>query len=534
MTGRLGFELLPAVDLRDGRVVRLTRGDDARRTVYGEDPAAVLERYRRAGVSRAHVVDLDAALGHPPQRALLERLAGLDPSVRPGLQLGGGLRDADAVAWALEAGFDRVVLGSLVTRDFDRFAELTRRHPGRLVPALDCAGGEVRVAGWTERAPLTLGDLCEGLRDLPCPAVLVTDIDRDGTLEGPNLELARRVGAASGLPALLSGGVRSAADLVAAREIPEVGGAVVGKALYEGLLTLERALAVARGEESPSKPATGLACRVIPCLDVSSGRVVKGVRFQNFTDQGDPAEAALRYAEQGADEIVFLDITAAPERRGTDLDWVRRTAEQVFVPLTVGGGVRSVEDARELLKAGADKVGINTAAVARPELLRELAETFGSQCVVLSVDGRRRPETQGGVGEAEPGGWEVVTHGGRTGTGLDLLGWVRRGVELGAGEILLTSIDSDGTRGGYDLEQIRAVAEAVPVPVIASGGAGTPQHLTAALAAGASAVLAASIFHHGTYTVAEVKDRLAEAGFPVRREHEPEPGPEPRRKEASP
>lgn len=260
----------------------------------------------------------------------------------------------------------------------------------------------------------------------------------------------------------------------------------------------------------PSLP-TGLACRVIPCLDVSAGRVVKGVQFQNLVDQGDPAESALRYAEQGADEIVFLDITAAPERRGTDLEWVRRTAEQVFVPLTVGGGVRSVEDARELLKAGADKVGINTAAVARPELLRELAETFGSQCVVLSVDGRRRD------GGGEGAGWEVVTHGGRTATGLDLQEWVRRGVELGAGEILLTSIDADGTRGGYDLEQIRAVSEAEEVPVIASGGAGSLEHLSAALAAGASAVLAASIFHQGTYTVGEVKDRLAADGFPMRR-----------------
>jgi cyclase len=273
-----------------------------------------------------------------------------------------------------------------------------------------------------------------------------------------------------------------------------------------------RSSALPTSDSHSSVSVTGLACRVIPCLDVSGGRVVKGVRFRNLTDQGDPAEAALRYAEQGADEIVFLDITAAPERRGTDLEWVRRTAEQVFIPLTVGGGVRSVGDARELLRSGADKVGINTAAVARPELLRELAETFGSQCVVLSVDGRRWGETTGG-------GWEVITHGGRTGTGLDLLEWVRRGVGLGAGEILLTSIDSDGTRGGYDLEQIRAVTETVPVPVIASGGAGTPEHLAAALAAGASAVLAASIFHHGTFTVDEVKDRLADAGFPMRREH---------------
>lgn len=262
---------------------------------------------------------------------------------------------------------------------------------------------------------------------------------------------------------------------------------------------------------SPTRLPSGLACRVIPCLDVSAGRVVKGVQFKNLVDQGDPAEAALRYAEQGADEIVFLDITAAPERRGTDLEWVRRTAEQVFVPLTVGGGVRSVEDGRELLKAGADKVGLNTAAVARPELLAELAHTFGSQCVVLSVDGRRRSET-----DESASGWEVVTQGGRSATGLDLVEWVRRGVELGAGEILLTSIDADGTQGGYDLEQIRAVVRAVDVPVIASGGAGTPEHLAAALEAGAAAVLAASIFHHQTHTVAEVKERLAAAGFPMR------------------
>lgn len=258
---------------------------------------------------------------------------------------------------------------------------------------------------------------------------------------------------------------------------------------------------------------TGLTCRVIPCLDVAGGRVVKGVRFQNLVDQGDPAQAALRYAEQGADEIVFLDITAAPEQRPTDLVWVRRTAEQVFIPLTVGGGVRSPEDARRLLLAGADKVGVNTAAVEGPGLLGELARRFGSQCVVLSVDALRRP----GRGAQEPA-WEVVTHGGRQPTGWDALAWVRQGVELGAGEILLTSIDTDGTRGGYDLELLSRVVEAVPVPVIASGGAGTPEHLAEALRAGASAVLAASIFHQATHTVGEIKAILARQGFAMREE----------------
>ncbi|HKV12484.1 MAG TPA: imidazole glycerol phosphate synthase subunit HisF [Thermoanaerobaculia bacterium] len=255
-------------------------------------------------------------------------------------------------------------------------------------------------------------------------------------------------------------------------------------------------------------PMSGLARRVIPCLDVKDGRVVKGVRFENLTDQGDPAESALRYAEQGADEIVFLDIGAASEERDTDVEWVRRTAERVFIPLTVGGGVRSEADAKRLLRSGADKVGINSAAVERPELLAELARRFGSQCVVLSVDARKRPG----------GGWEVVTKGGRQPTGLDALAWIRDGVGRGAGEILLTSIDRDGTQGGYDLDLIAEVSHAVPVPVIASGGAGTPGHLAAALEAGAAAVLAASIFHQGTYTVGEVKRVLAEAGFPIREE----------------
>ncbi len=251
---------------------------------------------------------------------------------------------------------------------------------------------------------------------------------------------------------------------------------------------------------------TALARRVIPCLDVAAGRVVKGVRFADLRDQGDPADAAARYATEGADEIVFLDITAAPERRGTDLAWVEAVAERVFVPLTVGGGVRSVADARALLLAGADKVGVNTAAVERPALVAELAGTFGAQCVVLSVDARRSGEGQ----------WEVVTHGGRCAAGREVLAWIEEAVALGAGEVLLTSIDGDGTRQGYDLELVAAASSAVNVPVIASGGAGTVRHLAAALVAGAAAVLAASIFHQGDWTVAEVKRDLAGRGFPMR------------------
>src|SRR3712207_4986932 len=248
--------------------------------------------------------------------------------------------------------------------------------------------------------------------------------------------------------------------------------------------------------------------RVIPCLDVRDGRVVKGVQFVALRDAGDPAELAARYAADGAAEIVFLDITAAPEGRGPLLDAIERTCRRVSVPLTVGGGIRSVTDARHVLRAGADRVALNTAAVADPALLARVARRFGRQCVVLSVDARAR--THGA-------GWEVVVQGGRQPTGVDAVEWARRGAELGAGEILLTSIDRDGTQSGYDTALLRAVSEAVDVPVVASGGAGGPNDLVAAIVEGrADAVLAASIFHDGLVTIGEVKAALAGAGVPVR------------------
>lgn len=250
-----------------------------------------------------------------------------------------------------------------------------------------------------------------------------------------------------------------------------------------------------------------LAKRIIPCLDVRDGRVVKGVNFVNIRDAGDPVELARFYSDQGADEIVFLDITATHEARKTVADVVERTAEQVFVPLTVGGGIRTLDDFRELLRAGADKISVNSAAVARPELITEAAERFGSQCVVLAVDARSRGD----------GTWEVVVAGGRKPTGLDLLEWVKKGEALGAGEILLTSMDADGTKAGFDLPMTRAVTEAVGIPVIASGGCGSLSHFAEVFEeTGCDAALAASLFHFGELTVPQVKDYLRARDIPVR------------------
>jgi imidazole glycerol-phosphate synthase subunit HisF len=250
-----------------------------------------------------------------------------------------------------------------------------------------------------------------------------------------------------------------------------------------------------------------VAVRVIPCLDVDAGRVVKGVNFTNLVDAGDPVELAAAYDAEGADELTFLDVTASSSDRETTFDVVRRTAEQVFIPLTVGGGVRAASDVDRLLRAGADKVSINTAAILRPELLGECSQRFGAQCVVLSVDARRADT---------PSGFEVTTHGGRNGTGIDAVEWAARGQELGVGEILLNSMDADGTKAGFDLELIKLVRAAVDVPLIASGGAGAVEHFPPAVEAGADAVLAASVFHFGQLHIGEVKDGLRAAGVEVR------------------
>ena len=254
-----------------------------------------------------------------------------------------------------------------------------------------------------------------------------------------------------------------------------------------------------------------VAVRVIPCLDVDQGRVVKGINFDNLRDAGDPVELAARYDHLGADELTFLDVSASKQGRSTMLEVVRRTADQVFIPLTVGGGVRSVDDVRELLRAGADKVSVNTAAIKNPELLREMAEIFGAQCIVLSVDARRCRK------EYAASGFEVTTHGGTESAGIDAIEWARRGEELGVGEILLNSMDGDGTKEGFDLELLRAVRAAVTIPVIASGGAGNAADFPPAVAAGADAVLAASIFHFGEVEISDVKDALDAAGYEVRR-----------------
>ena len=469
-----------------------------------------------------HVVDLDAArTGRPVNRALVLAIASAVPVP---VEVGGGVRTEADVDELLDGGAARVVLGTVAVDQPDQVRRMVRRHPGRVALGIDYRQGsdgrtEVAARGWEQPSGRTVAEVMAEYADVDLAALVVTAIARDGTLDGPDLDGLATVLAATELPVIASGGVGGVADVEALARLAIPVGAVV--------LCRPESPAAGRCDHRPGPGGRqddrrgGIGgvrtVRVIPCLDVDGGRVVKGVRFTDLFDAGDPVELARRYDDQGADELVFLDITASSDNRRTMVEVVSRTAEAVFIPFTVGGGVRSVEDARLLLRAGADKVGINTAAVDRPELVAELAVEFGSQCVVVAVDARRRVGGLPMDGDSAGSGWEVFTHGGRSPTGIDAVDWCGRSADTGAGEILLTSMDRDGTRHGFDLALTRAVTDRCNVPVIASGGVGTLDHLVEGAREGrAEGVLAASIFHLGQFTVAEAKERLADAGVPVR------------------
>ncbi len=424
--------LYPAIDLKDGACVRLVRGEMATATVFNDDPAAQARHFANAGFEWLHIVDLNGAFaGRSVNGAAV---AAIRDAVGLRIQLGGGIRDYRAIERWLGLGIDRIVLGTAALRDPDLVRNAAADYPGAIAVGIDARGGQVAVAGWAETTEIGVVELARRFEDSGIAAIIYTDIARDGTLGGidaaATADLARRVQ----VPIIASGGVASLADIAAlkAREKDGIAGIICGRALYDGRIDPQAALHSDGGE------AGMLKMRVIPCLDVKDGRVVKGVNFVDLIDAGDPVAQARFYDGEGADELCFLDITASAEGRDTLYDVVRRTAEECFMPLTVGGGVRTIEDIRRLLLAGADKVSINTAAVARPDFVREAAQKFGSQCIVAAIDAKA----------SAAGRWEVFTHGGRRPTGIDAVEWARRLTDYGAGEILLTSMDRDGTKSG--------------------------------------------------------------------------------------
>ena len=482
------MDVIPSLDLLDGAVVRLRRGDFADRTVYG-DPDTVLDSLDVPAGSRIHIVDLAGSRdGKPAALDIVRRLSSRGLRV----QAGGGVRtEADVALW-LDAGAEKVVVGTVAAEDPD----LLRRFPAdRIIPALDVLDGAIRVAGWTQSASRSLAEVLRLVESTGATEILVTDISRDGVLAGPSFALYRQLAAMTPLRIIASGGVTTCGDIVSLARLGNISGCVVGRAL------LDRRISLAEARARAASPRA-IPPRIIPCLDVRDGRVVKGVNFEGIRDAGDPVECAMRYEAEGADEIAVLDISASDRGHATALETVRRIAESIYIPLTVGGGVRTIDDFRALLRAGADRVAINTAAVRRPELIAECANEFGVQAVVVSCDARRQ---------------QVMIRGGKEPTGLDAVDWCRRAEELGAGEILLTSVDRDGTQSGFDIDLLRAVTGAVRINVIASGGAGEPSHFAEAIErGGATAALAASLFHDRRLTIGAVKRYLANERIPVR------------------
>lgn len=508
--------ILPAIDLKDGKCVRLYKGDFSTVHQVSDDPLQTAAEFRAAGAKFIHMVDLDGARDGVRKNGEIVRAVCEQSGLK--VELGGGIRTMADLEAVFSLGVYRAVIGSAAVTDPDFVREAAKQYGDRIAVGIDTLDGKVKTAGWVEDSGLDYLDFAKSMEALGVQNIIFTDIATDGALSGPSLERLKALREAVSCKITASGGVSGIQDIVDLMNI-QMDGAIIGKAYYAGTINLKGAVELAHMTEredniigrfvfdSTAHTRCGLAKRIIPCLDVKDGRVVKGVNFVDIRDAGDPVELAKYYSDQGADEVVFLDITATSDARKSVVDVIENTGKKVFVPLTVGGGIRTEQDFQEILRAGADKISVNSAAVKDPTLITRAAEQFGSQCVVLAIDGKSRGD----------GTWEVVIAGGRTPTGLDVVEWAQKGEALGAGEILLTSMDADGTKAGFDLPMTKAVVDAVSIPVIASGGAGKLEDFAEVFEkTGCDAALAASLFHYGDLTVPQVKAYLRQKGIPVR------------------
>lgn len=499
------FELWPAIDLINGTCVRLTQGDYNQVTTYASDPVELAKQFEEQGANGIHIVDLDAAkVGTPVNQAVITRIV---QAVNIPVEIGGGIRSMEIAENYLNARITRVIIGTAAIEQPELVTELIQRFgPDSVVISLDVKAGKIAVRGWLESSELSLDAVLNDMVARGVRNVIITDIEKDGTLSGISTDLVQRLVtqfSEIGLAIYMAGGVTSSADVQAAK-LAGARGVIIGKALYENkgegkidLLSLTK-----------RRADSGLTKRIIPCMDIADGRVVKGTHFTELKDAGDPVELAKLYSEQGADELVFLDIMATVENRGTLYALVQAVASNVTIPFTVGGGVKTIDDIRQLLAAGADKVSIGSAAVTDTEFVREAVNQFGSQCIVISVDAKR-----------EDNSWNIFIKGGRENISIDAIEFVKNMEQLGAGELLVNSLDRDGTKQGYDLELLKAIKAAVSIPVIASSGVGTVEHFLEAFRdANVDAALAASVFHYKELSILEVKNYLHTNGVVVRYE----------------
>lgn len=501
------IEIIPAIDIIDGRCVRLSQGDYSSKRVYSASPAEMARAYAAAGVGRIHLVDLDGAkAGSPRNLAVLKEIAA-SGLVRT--EWGGGIKTRRDLEAVFAAGADAAIIGSLAVKQPQLVEEWLQEFGGqRIILGADLREGKVSVGGWLEDSDLTVDSLIERFLPHGLKEVICTDISKDGMLQGPSEELY--VGLQDRYPELtftVSGGISSMRDIerLDALGLPRV---IVGKAIYEGRISLEEIAAYTASSEpvATASPSPWPAKRIIPCLDVKDGRTVKGINFEGLADVGDPVELGALYAAEGADELVYLDISASREGRATFTRLVERIAEAINIPFTVGGGIASIEDASRMLMAGADKITINSAAVADPDLISRISAKYGRQFVVVAIDAKK-----------VDGEWRVTTHGGSRLTDRELFSWAHEVESRGAGEIMFTSMDHDGTKRGYPVGVFRRLCDSLSIPVIASGGAGSASDIARVLSAGhADAALAASIFHYRDTTIPLLKQDLASRGIPVR------------------
>lgn len=495
--------IIPAIDIIEGKCVRLSQGDYAQKKIYNEHPLEVAKEFQSAGISRLHLVDLDGAKSHHIVNHQVLKEISQNTSLR--IDFGGGIKSDEDVGMAFENGAQQITVGSIAVKSKDSVLRWLEQYGAeRIILGADVKGESIAINGWQESSALNLFDFLQDYVRHGIRYVICTDISKDGMLQGPSFELYKKI--LSRFPKLqliASGGVSSMDDLI---RLDELGlyGAIVGKAIYEGNISLASLSKFQKKADDDS--LGGVAKRIIPCLDIKDGRTVKGINFVNLRDAGDPVELAKIYADEGADELVFLDITATHERRKTLIELVERVAQNINIPFTVGGGISSVEDVNTLLKSGADKVSVNSSAVRKPQLLNDIAERFGNQCLVLAIDAKE-----------VNGVWKVFLNGGRLETERELFEWAKEGEQRGAGEILFTSMNHDGTKNGFANAALRQLSETVNIPVIASGGAGSMQHFEDTFKDGkADAALAASIFHFKEISIPDLKKYLKQKGIKVR------------------
>lgn len=502
------MEIFPAIDLQNGNCVRLTQGDFAAAKIYDSNPLRMAEKFAAAGAQWLHLVDLDGAKAGEMKQ--FDIISGIIKNARLKIQVGGGIRSEKTVEKLLEVGVSRVVIGSLAVKNRKLVQKWLKQFGGdRITLAFDVRLNndeyEIVTHGWQSGSQQLLWDALDSYEGSGLKNLLCTDVQRDGMLAGTNHELYRAI--RQRYPAiniLASGGVDGMDDLVALSKIG-VYGAIVGKAIYEGRVDLAATLRAL----STSKKS-GLARRIIPCLDVKDGQVVKGVQFRNHEVVGEIVDLAKRYRDEGADELVFYDITASSDGRTVDRSWITRIAKVLDIPFSVAGGIRDVEDARAILASGADKISINSPALENPGLIDKMAAEFGNQCVVVGIDSRQ-----------EDGKYHVYQYTGDVkktqATQRFTLDWAAEAASRGAGEIVLNCMNQDGVRKGYDCIQLLAVRERITIPLIASGGAGAPEHFAAVFKeARVDGALAASVFHKQVVTIGEVKKALREQNIPVR------------------